>query len=224
MGLNSLAKYEPEFRFCQGPEGVIIVAVVGLTQRSGRHERADAVANRGRILEAAREVFARRGLDAEVREIAERAGVGIGTLYRHFDSREGLLIALIQQAKGDILTRVQAAARTEDPAAALRTMVHAGAEACQQFGALTEAALAGQLQHLQGEAEGGFAEVAADLIEAGVRGGAFRKDLDVEVTVAMLKAAFSSGAIVELAAQRSYPEAADAFADFVLRAISRNDA
>jgi len=68
-------------------------------QRALKSERSDAVANRERILEAARIVFARRGLDAEVREIAEEAGVGIGTLYRHFGSREGLLMALKQETK-----------------------------------------------------------------------------------------------------------------------------
>ncbi len=189
---------------------------------SKRAERADAVANRGRILEAARLVFAQRGLDAEVREIAEGAGVGVGTLYRHFHSREGLLIALMQQAKDDIIARVRAATAGGDPAAALRTMVHAGAEACEQFGALTEAALAGRLQHLQ-EADASFSEVVQGLLQMGVEDGTFRRDLDIPVAVGMLRAAFSSGAILEIAAQRSYPEAADAVADFILRAISAPD-
>ncbi|HSP54675.1 MAG TPA: helix-turn-helix domain-containing protein [Dehalococcoidia bacterium] len=177
------------------------------------------MANRARILEAARVVFALKGLDAEVREIAERAGVGVGTLYRHFDSREGLLTALIQQAKDDIIVRVRAATAGGDPAVALRTMVHAGAEACEQFGALTEAALAGRLQHLQ-EADTGFPEVVRGLLQMGVYDGTFRRDLDIPVTVGMLRAAFSSGAILEIAARRSYPEAADAVADFILRAIT----
>jgi AcrR family transcriptional regulator len=186
---------------------------------SKRAERSDAVANRARILEAARVVFAQNGLDAEVREIAERAGVGVGTLYRHFDSREGLLTALMRQAKEDILTRVRAATAGGDSAAALRTLVYAGAEAFEQFGALTEAALAGRLQHLQ-EADAGFSEVVQRLLQMGVEDGTFRRDLDIPVTVGMLRAAFSAGVILEIAARRSYPEAADAVADFILRAIT----
>ena len=56
--------------------------------------RADARRNLERILEAAREAFAERGLEVGVEEIARRAGVGIGTLYRHFPNRQTLLEAL----------------------------------------------------------------------------------------------------------------------------------
>src|SRR3989304_4084126 len=107
-----------------------------LMQARGRAERSDAVANRERILEAAREVFARRGLAAEVREIAEQAGVGIGTLYRHFEGREALLAALLQETKQALLQRLQAAVEREAPQDALRAMVRAGADVCEQFGTL----------------------------------------------------------------------------------------
>jgi len=55
--------------------------------------RADAQRNRARLLEAADVVFAERGAAASLEEIAQRAGVGIGTLYRHFATREALLAA-----------------------------------------------------------------------------------------------------------------------------------
>lgn len=56
-----------------------------------RSRRRDAVANRARIVEAARAVFARQGLAADMRTIADEAGVGVGTLYRHFPTREHLV-------------------------------------------------------------------------------------------------------------------------------------
>jgi AcrR family transcriptional regulator len=56
--------------------------------------RADAERNRRRILDAARAVFADRGLDAPLEDIAERAGVGIATLYRRFATREDLVMAV----------------------------------------------------------------------------------------------------------------------------------
>jgi len=191
-----------------------------LTPAIGRAERSDALANRERILEAAREVFARRGLEAEIREIAERAGLGVGTLYRHFECREGLLATLLQQAKGDMLRRLQVAVQTDEPKAALRAMLHAGAWAYEQFGALTEALLTGRLDHLHsGHAE--FTELLTGLLERGMEEGIFRSDLDVAVACAAVESLFISGKLVELGTQRSYGGAADALADFLLRAIAR---
>jgi AcrR family transcriptional regulator len=55
--------------------------------------RADALHNRNRILEVARETFATRGIDVTMREIARRAGVGVATLYRRFPTKESLVTA-----------------------------------------------------------------------------------------------------------------------------------
>jgi AcrR family transcriptional regulator len=59
-----------------------------------RKPRADAKRNRERILEVARQVFTRRGAEASMDEIAKRAGIGPGTLYRHFPTRDELLAAV----------------------------------------------------------------------------------------------------------------------------------
>jgi AcrR family transcriptional regulator len=67
--------------------------------------RSDAVKNRLRILEAAEEVFAARGVAAPIDEVAERAGVGVGTLYRHFPNKEALFEAIV-------VTRLEELART----------------------------------------------------------------------------------------------------------------
>src|SRR6476620_5660341 len=58
--------------------------------------RADAQRNRDRIVEVAREVFREHGYDASLDEVAKRAGVGPGTLYRHFPNRDALLDAIMQ--------------------------------------------------------------------------------------------------------------------------------
>ncbi len=60
-----------------------------------RPMRADAVENRRRILEAAEEVFAAQGVSAPIDAVAERAGVGVGTLYRHFSTKEALFEAIV---------------------------------------------------------------------------------------------------------------------------------
>ena len=61
-----------------------------------RHKRADAQRKMISLLEAAMEVFATSGVDAPVREIAKRAGVGLGTVYRHFPKRSDLIVAVFQ--------------------------------------------------------------------------------------------------------------------------------
>lgn len=65
---------------------------------SRRAPRADAQRNLETIVEAAKTVFARSGVNAPVREIAEEAGVGIGTLYRHFPERSDLVVAVFRGA------------------------------------------------------------------------------------------------------------------------------
>jgi AcrR family transcriptional regulator len=61
-----------------------------------RRMRADAQNKRASLLHAAIEVFANSGVDAPVREIAEKAGVGLGTVYRHFPERSDLIVAVFQ--------------------------------------------------------------------------------------------------------------------------------
>jgi AcrR family transcriptional regulator len=68
--------------------------------------RRDAAANRQRVLDAAALVFATHGIDASVDEIARVAGVGMGTLYRRFPTKDALIAALVQ----DVLDRMQALA------------------------------------------------------------------------------------------------------------------
>ncbi|MEZ0092350.1 TetR/AcrR family transcriptional regulator [Streptacidiphilus sp. EB129] len=66
-----------------------------VTARESRPLRADARRNRARVLEAAREVFAAEGLAVPLDEIARRAGVGAGTVYRHFPTKEALFEAVV---------------------------------------------------------------------------------------------------------------------------------
>jgi AcrR family transcriptional regulator len=65
-----------------------------VAHKSARKPRADAQRNRERILEVAKQVFTRRGAEASMDEIAKRARIGPGTLYRHFPSRDDLLAAV----------------------------------------------------------------------------------------------------------------------------------
>jgi AcrR family transcriptional regulator len=74
----------------------------GLGEDAVRPLRADARRNRERVLEAATAVFAEQGADASVAEIARRAGVGAGTLFRHFPTKHELLLATLERSFDDV--------------------------------------------------------------------------------------------------------------------------
>jgi len=65
--------------------------------RTVRHLRADAQRNLDALLQSAMAVFATSGVDAPVRQIAEKAGVGVGTVYRHFPQRSDLIVAVFRR-------------------------------------------------------------------------------------------------------------------------------
>ncbi|MEU4080268.1 TetR family transcriptional regulator [Streptomyces venezuelae] len=93
--------------------------------------RADARRNHERLLTEARATFAAQGADAPLEEIARRAGVGIGTLYRHFPTRAELLNAVFQEALTELLDRSGELVEAAEPCRALvewlRALVaHAG--------------------------------------------------------------------------------------------------
>jgi AcrR family transcriptional regulator len=94
---------------------------------TSRPRRADAERNRARILAAASDLFAERGLDASMPELAERAGVGVGTLYRAFPDKDHLLGAVIAERLRWLASQIEVAAESTDPWAAFTDVVWKGA-------------------------------------------------------------------------------------------------
>jgi AcrR family transcriptional regulator len=88
------------------------------TPEPATHLRADAANNRSRILEAARTIFAERGIDVPLDEIARRAGVGNATLYRRFPTRELLVAAVFEARVAEYVDAATQALRAADPWAA----------------------------------------------------------------------------------------------------------
>ena len=89
-----------------------------------RRLRADAQRNIGSLLEAAKAVFATSGVDAPAQQIAGRAGVGVGTLYRHFPQRSDLVKAVFQREVDACADAAPALAGAHEPAAALAMWLH----------------------------------------------------------------------------------------------------
>ena len=85
----------------------------------GRPLRADARRNRERVLAAAAELFAEAGQAVPLDDIAARAGVGPGTVYRHFPTKEALFAAVTEERLLDVVADARARASAADPAAAL---------------------------------------------------------------------------------------------------------
>jgi AcrR family transcriptional regulator len=95
---------------------------------TARKPRADAVRNRERVLEAAKAVFSAGGPDASLEAVAKRAGVGIGTLYRHFPTREALFEAVYRREVehlGELAEQLKSAAAPVD---ALRRWLRSNVE------------------------------------------------------------------------------------------------
>lgn len=113
--------------------------------------RADAVANRRRVLEAAQEVFAEQGVEAPTDEVARRAGVGAGTVFRHFPTKRDLVEHALAAHFDGIAERARALGGGDDAVEALLDLVTEMAEQ-----APTKLAMAGHLL-----ADGGFGEAAS---------------------------------------------------------------
>jgi AcrR family transcriptional regulator len=145
-----------------------------------RKPRADAERNRERILEAAKEAFTRFGADASLDDIAKQAGVGPGTLYRHFPAREELLQAVYRSELEKLAAAEQKFAQTMPPIEALRAWLLLFVD-----GIATKQLIAPALNTLVGDPkkvfEASYAQVheaIRALVKRAIRSGEIRKDLD----------------------------------------------
>jgi AcrR family transcriptional regulator len=96
--------------------------------KSSRKPRADAQRNRERVLEAAKIVFSAGGPDASLEAVAREAGVGIGTLYRHFPTREALYEAVYRREVEQLSELAEELKNDDAPVEALRRWLHANVE------------------------------------------------------------------------------------------------
>ena len=92
-----------------------------------RPQRADARRNRERILAAAKTIFAEHGIGAQMDDVARAAGVGGGTVYRHFPTKDALMERLVAQHFEAIIEIEREALTIDDPWEAFATMIRSGA-------------------------------------------------------------------------------------------------
>ena len=166
---------------------------MAINARNDRPLRADAERNRLRILDAAADVCAERGLQVSLDEVAERAGVGVGTVYRRFPNREALIDELFRTRVEEFLAMVDAAAADPDPWRGLTKFIEDGAEFHGRNRALKELMFSapGGREWVD-EVRASVRPKVAGIVAAAKEQGKLRDDLDT-LDVPMLELILAAG-------------------------------
>jgi AcrR family transcriptional regulator len=185
-----------------------------LEDAPARRPRADAVRNRARIVETASEVFAVRGSDASLEEIARGAGVGIGTLYRHFPTRDDLVAAVFHDRIDELEALAAELLASDAPGEALATWLHAQLEQASTCRGLAAEAMLTMLAHTDAPSPcESMRQAGAALLARAQAAGEVRAGVDIDDLVRMVQA-------VTLAAEEcDDPEAAERLFGFVLDGV-----
>jgi AcrR family transcriptional regulator len=161
-----------------------------------RRLRSDARRNRVRVLAAARELFAVEGVEVPLDEIARRAGVGAGTVHRHFPTKDALLTEIVL---GDLKRRLDQARADADRAAPgdalfalLRGLLDDGLCNAALKTALAESGI--DLVTTRTDVHDQFDAALGDLLSRAQRAGAVRRDIDANDVKAVLAAALAAQA------------------------------
>ncbi|HEY2214843.1 MAG TPA: TetR/AcrR family transcriptional regulator [Acidimicrobiales bacterium] len=153
-----------------------------------RPMRADARRNRDRVLEAARGAFGAEGSDVSLDEIARLAGVGAGTVYRHFPTKEALFEAVVFDRIGELVEEARTLADHPDPGLAFSSFVERLAREGALKRDLVEALAVGGIRVQVGEAPilRRLIEVLDELLQSAQRANAVRSDISVDDVMAVL--------------------------------------
>jgi AcrR family transcriptional regulator len=148
----------------------------------GRKPRADAVRNRDRLLETAADIFSAGGPDASLEAVAKRAGVGIGTLYRHFPTREVLFEAVYRHEVDQLAELAEQLAREVEPVEALRRWLHANVRlVATKKGMVAALALAAHRpSELHAYSADRLAKAVGSLLDRAAKAGEIRSDITPE--------------------------------------------
>jgi AcrR family transcriptional regulator len=142
--------------------------------------RADARRNREAVLAAARKRFAKCGLECQMEDIARTAGVGVGTVYRHFPTKGDLIAALVADRFERLAARATEALAEDDPWQAFCDLMRFSAELQVRDRALSEI-ISSQPQLGQHEAvASGLVDTTTELIAKAQKAGEMRKDAVIE--------------------------------------------
>jgi AcrR family transcriptional regulator len=149
-----------------------------------RAPRADAQRNRERILAAARDAFAEQGSEARMEEIAGRAGVGVGTVYRHFATKEALMAELLADKWRLMATQAREALDSmDDPWEAFAGALRRNAQTMSEDAGVRSAIVRSDSPEVWEGSADAHAELLAatgELIDRGQAAGVIRRDVSVD--------------------------------------------
>jgi AcrR family transcriptional regulator len=150
------------------------------SQAAQRKPRTDALRNRERILEVAKEAFTRFGADASLDDIAKQAGVGAGTLYRHFPTRDALIEAVYRSEVEKLAAAERNFAATMPPIHALRSwmLLFVDHIAAKQIIAPALNSIVGGPSKLYEGSYGQIRGAIDELVKRAIKSGDIRSDLD----------------------------------------------
>jgi AcrR family transcriptional regulator len=148
---------------------------------TNRPLRADARRNRDRVLAAAREAFAEHGLEAQVDDVAYRAGVGVGTVYRHFPEKEALVEAMAAAGYEEMCSIARESLEQGDPWEAFNDFMWRGARLHRHDRAQCEihSTRPDVVQRVAGDKHQ-LLDLVAQLIDRGQKAGVIRADLSAD--------------------------------------------
>jgi AcrR family transcriptional regulator len=141
--------------------------------------RSDARRNREKIMASALEMFASRGHQAQMEEIAAHCGLGMGTLYRHFPSKQALLTAMVRERFRGMADLARAAEQISDPGDSFEALLRSYLEAAEGDASFQLALMGSGEVEWEGirEQKAEFAEIVSRIIERATAAGALRGDL-----------------------------------------------
>ena len=150
-----------------------------LSEKASRKPRADSLRNKELLLAAAHEVFSTGGPDASLEAVARTAGVGIGTLYRHFPTREALFQAVYRHEVDQLVDLAVALAAEAPPLEALRRWLHAviGLVATKKGMLAALAPAAGSSTEVYAYSAAQLERSVGNLMKAAVAAGQIRGDI-----------------------------------------------
>jgi AcrR family transcriptional regulator len=154
--------------------------VDGRKAATARKQRADAQRNRVRLLKTAKAAFAEKGSGASLDEIARTAGVGAGTLYRHFPTRDALIEAVYRNETEQLVAAATRLAETHCPTAALREWLLLFVDYMATKQGMYEAlnSIVGGTSELYSASTEQMKRAIAKLIDRAVASGDIRLDID----------------------------------------------
>ncbi len=175
-----------------------------------------------RLVQAARQLLYEKGFDADIRDILKLAGVGTGTAYRHFPTKEALVRKVVDEVRDTVRQGLRTSGRIEDAREAIAASMQVGFQAAADYGRLPIEYFA-RTQPSEYDNPEDYAEMShffANLIRRGIEQGHFRADVDVDFAVCVWFSIAAPNALSKLMRTRSVSAIADQTTRFFLAGLT----